>query len=149
MTNFKDNSLICYQGRILCIPFSIHTFEMCSLPAVRVNGLCWCFCHAESLKTIKCDDVNWNQTVIVRSNTNWGYLPPVSPSFQDRNGECCLLKGCMLLCCNLHRIGWQGFVSQQEYNNLYRMDIKITLLKVTKMIWAGKIVIEFMLNTLD
>lgn len=54
-----------------------------------------------------------------------------------------------MMCYKLHRTGWQGFISQQKYNNLFRMDIKTTLPKVSKIILAGKIVIEFMLNTSD
>lgn len=34
MTTLKQNSLIYYQGVILCILFPIHKFKMCSLPAV-------------------------------------------------------------------------------------------------------------------
>lgn len=49
----------------------------------------------------------------------------------------------MLMCCKLHRTGWQGFVSQQNYDKLYRMDSKTSLPKVTEIILAGKIFIVY------
>lgn len=54
----------------------------------------------------------------------------------------------MLMCCRFLRTGWQGFVSEKMHN-LDRMDIKTILPKVTNVILAGMIVIEFMLNTSD